>query len=68
MQKGGFHQSIHRSRSVPELGKEGSLSVRSGFRVISTTPQRAEGTVMTTTNTSLEDDIGKFPLSLSYSG
>ncbi|XP_023911096.2 uncharacterized protein LOC112022711 isoform X2 [Quercus suber] len=55
--KGGFRQSIHRSRSVPELRKEGSLSVRSGFRVISTTPQRAEGTVTTTTNTSLEDDI-----------
>ncbi|KAF3968117.1 hypothetical protein CMV_007946, partial [Castanea mollissima] len=56
--KGGIRQPIHRSRSVPELRKEGSLSVRSGFRVISTTPQRAEGTVTTTTtNTSLEDDI-----------
>uniref|UniRef100_A0A2N9FCA9 RING-CH-type domain-containing protein n=1 Tax=Fagus sylvatica TaxID=28930 RepID=A0A2N9FCA9_FAGSY len=54
--KGGDHQPIHRSRSVPELFKEGSLSVRSGFRVIPTTPRRAEGTVTITTNTSLEDD------------
>lgn len=68
MQKGGDHQPIHRSRSVPELFKEGSLSVRSGFRVIPTTPRRAEGTVTITTNTSLEDDTGKFPLSLSCSG
>ncbi|KAB1223878.1 hypothetical protein CJ030_MR2G000508 [Morella rubra] len=55
--KGGARRPIHRSHSVPELSKEGSLSVRGGFRVIPTTPGRAEWTVMTTTNTSLEDEI-----------
>ncbi|KAG7964466.1 hypothetical protein I3843_09G172500 [Carya illinoinensis] len=56
--KGGGWKSFHRSRSVPELSKEGSLSVRGGgFRVILTTPRRAEGAVTTTTKTSLEDDM-----------
>ncbi|XP_062167676.1 uncharacterized protein LOC133873897 isoform X2 [Alnus glutinosa] len=55
--KGGACRPIPRSHSVPELCKEGSLSVRGGFRVIPTTPQVAEGTVMATTNPSLEDDI-----------
>lgn len=53
--KGGAQRSIHRSRSVPELTKEGSLSVRGVYLVIPTTPRRAEGSVNTTTNASLED-------------
>ncbi|XP_059462199.1 uncharacterized protein LOC132191271 isoform X2 [Corylus avellana] len=55
--KGGAQRPISRSHSVPELCKEGSLSVRVGFRVIPATPQKAEGTVMTMANPSLEDDI-----------
>ncbi|KAF5471796.1 hypothetical protein F2P56_008563 [Juglans regia] len=55
--KGGGWWSIHRSRSVPELSKEGSVSVPGGFRVITSTPRRSERTVTTTTNQSLGDDI-----------
>lgn len=44
LQKGGAQLPIHRSHSVPELNKDGSLSLRRTFRVIPTTPQ-AERTV-----------------------
>ncbi|KAF3442846.1 hypothetical protein FNV43_RR16764 [Rhamnella rubrinervis] len=42
--KGGAQLPIHRSHSVPELNKDGSISLRSTFRVIPTTP-RTERTV-----------------------
>ncbi|XP_042944756.1 uncharacterized protein LOC122278641 [Carya illinoinensis] len=56
-EEGGGWRSTHRSHSVPELSKEGSVSVPGGFRVIPSTPRRFERTVTTTTNLSLGDDI-----------
>ncbi|XP_039062892.1 uncharacterized protein LOC120207514 isoform X1 [Hibiscus syriacus] len=54
-QKGGAAgPPIHRSRSVPVLNKDGSItqldSLGTVFRVIPTTPQAVKGTVVTTSN------------------
>ncbi|PON69278.1 Zinc finger, RING-CH-type [Parasponia andersonii] len=54
--KGGARVPIHRSQSVPVLSKHGSISMRSVFRVIPTTPRASERTIMTTSSTAPEDD------------
>lgn len=61
-QKGG--PPIHRSRSVPALNNDSSGkqldSLGGVFRVIHTTSRGAKGTVLTTSNTSIENDNGNF--------
>ena len=59
MQKGGDQLPIHRSHSVPDLSKDGSITLRGAFRVIPTTPQAAEVTAVTTSKASQQDVKGK---------
>ncbi|KAK8540145.1 hypothetical protein V6N13_048769 [Hibiscus sabdariffa] len=61
LQKGGAAgPPIHRSRSVPDLNKDGSIvqldSLGAVFRVIPTTPQAVKGTVVTTSNMITKSD------------
>ncbi|KAL5546181.1 hypothetical protein UlMin_005868 [Ulmus minor] len=56
--KGGDQLPIHRSHSVPDLSKDGSITLRGAFRVIPTTPQAAEVTAVTTSKTSQQDVTG----------
>lgn len=58
LQKGGAQLPIHRSHSVPELNKDRSISLRSTFRVIPTTP-RTERTVTAASMTPPADENGK---------
>lgn len=66
LQKGGRQLPIHRSHSVPELNKDGSVSLGSVFRVIPTTPRAMERSVSITSCTSPKDDNGKFMFQLSF--
>ncbi|PRQ43526.1 putative aminoacyltransferase, E1 ubiquitin-activating enzyme [Rosa chinensis] len=54
--KGGRQLPIHRSHSVPELNKDGSVSLGSVFRVIPTTPRAMERSVSITSCTSPKDE------------
>ncbi|PSR92847.1 E3 ubiquitin ligase SUD1 [Actinidia chinensis var. chinensis] len=60
--KSGTQLSIHRSRSVPVLNKDGSIrqsdSLSGVFRVIPTTPRVAEGTLATLTTAPTKDADG----------
>lgn len=63
MQKGGNQLSIHRSRSVPVLNKDGSMKqtdyLGSVYRVIPTTPRVTEQTTATSMP-SITIGTGKF--------